>query len=213
MTTTMTPDEKALYEQHEAQIRLKSDAFIDYLVKRGLVGEKNIDDEKIRLAQQEKKKNAYHNTLLLLKNYRTIAWMMECFPENVAEELDKPFEGIDELLDQIDLEISMDNRKLQYRIEGIRKTRILIDRLNEALTVLKKKPNDGSRLYNIVYQTFITPEEISLTDLLNRLDISPRHYYRLREQTINILSIRLWSSPGADVDFWLDMMTLMEGLN
>ena len=139
--------------------------------------------------------------------------MMECFPENVAEELDRPFEGLDELLDQIDLEISMDNRKLQYRIAGIRKTRILIDRLNEALTVLKKKPNDGSRLYNIVYQTFITPDEMSLTDLPNRLDISPRHYYRLREQAINILSIRLWSSPGADVDFWLDMMTLMEGLN
>lgn len=117
------------------------------------------------------------------------------------------------MIDRIDIETSLDNKKLESRIAGIQKSRILLDRVNEALTVLKKKPSDGERLYNLIYQTYITPEKLSLTDLLYRLDLSPRHYYRLREQAITILSIRLWASPAADVDFWLEMLTLLEGLN
>ena len=202
----------SLYEQQEERIRVQSDAFITLLTERGILGDHRIDDERIRNARQTKQKNTYHNTLMLLKNYRTIAWMLECFPDNVAEELDRPFENLDELIDHIDVEMSMGNRKLESRIEGVRKSRILLDRVNEALTVLKKKPENGEILYNLIYQTFITPENLSLTDILYRLDISPRHYYRLRSQAITILSIRLWAAPAKDVDFWLEMLTLLEGL-
>lgn len=203
----------SLYEQQEERIRVQSDAFISLLTERGILGDHRIDDERIRNARQTKQKNTYHNTLMLLKNYRTIAWMLECFPDNVAEELDRPFENLDELIDHIDVEMSMGNRKLESRIEGVRKSRILLDRVNEALTVLKKKPENGEILYNLIYQTFITPENLSLTDILYRLDISPRHYYRLRSQAITILSIRLWAAPAKDVDFWLEMLTLLEGLS
>ena len=193
----------SLYEQQEERIRVQSDAFITLLTERGILGDHRIDDERIRNARQTKQKNTYHNTLMLLKNYRTIAWMLECFPDNVAEELDRPFENLDELIDHIDVEMSMGNRKLESRIEGVRKSRILLDRVNEALTVLKKKPENGEILYNLIYQTFITPENLSLTDILYRLDISPRHYYRLRSQAITILSIRLWQ---------LRQKTLISGL-
>ncbi len=206
-------DNISLYEQQEERIRVQSDAFITLLTERGILGDHRIDDERIRNARQAKQKNTYHNTLMLLKNYRTIAWMLECFPDNVAAELDRPFENLDELIDHIDIEMSMGNRKLESRIEGVRKSRILLDRVNEALTVLKKKPENGEILYNLIYQTFITPENLSLTDILYRLDISPRHYYRLRSQAITILSIRLWSAPAKDVDFWLEMLTLLEGLS
>ena len=145
----------SLYEQQEERIRVQSDAFITLLTERGILGDHRIDDERIRNARQTKQKNTYHNTLMLLKNYRTIAWMLECFPDNVAEELDRPFENLDELIDHIDVEMSMGNRKLESRIEGVRKSRILLDRVNEALTVLKKKPENGEILYNLIYQTFI----------------------------------------------------------
>ena len=203
----------SLYEQQEERISVQTEAFITLLPERGILGDHRIDDERIRNARQTKQKNTYHNTLMLLKNYRTIAWMLECFPDNVAEELDRPFENLDELIDHIDVEMSMGNRKLESRIEGVRKSRILLDRVNEALTVLKKKPENGEILYNLIYQTFITPENLSLTDILYRLDISPRHYYRLRSQAITILSIRLWAAPAKDVDFWLEMLTLLEGLS
>ena len=69
------------------------------LAQRGIISDKNIDGEKMKNVGQEKK---YHNTLLLLKNYRTIAWVLECFPDTLAEELEQPFEGLDELLDRFD---------------------------------------------------------------------------------------------------------------
>ncbi len=47
--------------------------------------------------------------------------MLECFPETIAQELDKPLENLDALLDQVDLEMSMGNRKLESRIAGVQK--------------------------------------------------------------------------------------------
>ena len=71
--------------------------------------------------------------------------------------------------------------------------------INDALTVLKKKPGNGPRLYELIYLTYIVPEKLSHTDLLFRLDLSSRQYYRLREEAISILSIRLWSVPEEEL--------------
>ena len=110
-------NKKAMYKQEEDRIIAHSEAFIGLLTRRGILGDQKIDDEKIRIAQQEKKKNTYHNTLMLLKNYRTIAWMLECFPDSIAEELDEPFEGLDELIDRIDIETSLDMQSsFQYNL-------------------------------------------------------------------------------------------------
>ena len=136
---------------------------------------------------------------MLLSHYRDIAWALECFPEAVAQELDEPFEKLDTLLDRMDAEAGMGNRKLESRVESLRKSRLLLDRINEALTVLKKKPGNGPRLYELIYLTYIVPEKLSHTDLLFRLDLSSRQYYRLREEAISILSIRLWSVPEEEL--------------
>ncbi len=206
-------DNKAKYTQQEDNITANSEAFINLLTSRGILGDSKIDNEKIRAAKREKRKNTYHNTLMLLKNYRTIAWMIECFPDTIAAELEEPFECLDDLIDRVEAEVSFSNKKLENRIEGVQKSRMLIDRVNEALTVLKKKPDNGKKLYDLIYNTYITPEKLSLTEILYRLDVSPRHYYRLREQAINIIAVRLWALPGTDADFWLDMLTLMESLS
>ena len=65
-------DNISLYEQQEERIRIQSDAFITLLTERGILGDHRIDDERIRNARQAKQKNTYHNTLMLLKNYRTL---------------------------------------------------------------------------------------------------------------------------------------------
>lgn len=200
------------YEQQEAQIAEKSQAFINLLTQRGILANPKVTDEKIRAARWKKDRDSYHNTLLLLQNYRTLVWVMECFPETVAEELDRPFSDVDELLEQMDLQLAMGNKKLETRLEGARKSRLLLDRVNDALTVLKHKPNNGKKLYRLIYLTYIAPEQLSHTELLYRLDMSSRHYYRLRQQAITILSIRLWSVPSAEVDLWLDMLSFLEEL-
>lgn len=208
----MSKQDNSLYEQQERRIQAQSDAFITLLTKRGILADQQINDEKKRIAKQEKAKNSYHNTLMLLQHYRTIMWMLECFPETVAVELDRPFEGIDRLIENIDTAVTLENKKIESRIKGIQKSRLLIDRVNEALTVLKKKPENGERLYDLIFATYIAPEKLNHQDLMFKLNMSSRNYYRLRQQAITILSIRLWSAPASDVDFWLEMLTLLEGL-
>lgn len=198
--------------EQQGKMQIQSDAMIGLLTDRGILPDTGIDNEKVREARKEKQKNTYHNTMMLLQHYRTIVWLFECFPGNVAGELEKPFEGVDTLLEQVDLEVSWGNRKLESRLEGIQKSRLLLDRVNEALTVLKKKPENGERLYQLIYLTYIAPEKLSHHELLYRLDMSSRHYYRLRQQAITILSIRLWAAPDTEVDVWLEMVTLIEGM-
>ena len=208
----MKNQEKMTYEQQEAQIAEKSQAFINLLTQRGILANPKVTDEKIRAARQKKDRDSYHNTLLLLQNYRTLVWVMECFPETVAEELDRPFSDADELLEQMDLQLTMGNRKLENQLEGAKKSRLLLDRVNEALTVLRQKPRNGDDLYKLIYLTYIGPETLSHRELIYRLAMSSRQYYRFREQAITILSIRLWSAPSANVDFWLDMLTFLESI-
>lgn len=181
------------------------------LTNRGVIEDENIVDDKMREAQQKKQKTAYHNTELLLKQYKNIAWMLECFPDTIAEELEQPFENVDNVINRLDLEMALGNRKIENRLESVRKTRLVLDRVNDALTVLKKKPEDGERLYDLIYLTYITSETLSHNEILYRLNLSSRHYYRLREQAISILSIRLWSAPNKDIDFWLEMLATLEG--
>ena len=129
----------------------QTEKILRLLTKRGFIGDEDINDEKIRSAQRERQKVAYHNTELLLKQYKNIAWMIECFPDTIAEELEQPFEKVDDVINRLDIEMSLGNRKVENRLASIRKTRLVLDRINDALSVLKKKPDDGERLYDLIW--------------------------------------------------------------
>lgn len=204
--------EQTVNQQKGQPIPDKSDAVIQLLTQRGILANNQIKDPRIRQAQQEKQRRMYHNTQLLLEQYRNIAWALECFPDTVAEELDHPLGDLDSLLGKMDVEMSLGNQKLESRLESIKKSRLLLDRVNEALTVLKKKPDNGPKMYELIYQTYLAPEKLSHADLLYRLYISSRHYYRLRQQAITILSIRLWATPSREMDSWLELLTLLDNL-
>lgn len=163
--------DKTLYEQQESKLSEQSAAFIELLTKRGILEDARIDDDRVRQAKKEKKKNMYHNTFLLLQHYRSILWTLECFPANVAEELDRPLQDLDTLLDRLDLELGLNNRKLESRMESIRRSRLLVDRLNEAVSILKTKPVNGHKMYDIIYMTFLGPDKLTHEELLYRLDI------------------------------------------
>lgn len=189
---------------------ISAEAVITVLLKRGYISDQRIANEKDRAASKEKQRKVYHNTELLLKNYRTISWMLECFPRTIAEELDKPFESTDEMIERLDVEMSLGNRKLENRMENVKKTRLVLDRINDALTVLKKKPEDGDRLYELIYLTYISADVLNHSELLYRLNLSSRHYYRLREQAIAVISLRLWAAPNSETDAWLEVLSALE---
>ena len=201
----------ALYAQQETQLQQQSEAFLAMLTKRGILGDAAITDERKRQVDMDRKRKAYHNTNLMLGHYRDIVWALECFPAEIAEELDRPMEALDAILNAVDARIGMDDIKIERRLESVKKSRLLLDRINDALTVLQRKPGDGDLMYRIIYETFITPEKLTVAEILYRLNISMRHYYRMRSQAVNILSLRLWSAPAAELDAWLDVLTLLEG--
>ncbi len=88
---------------------------------------------------KKRKYNLYHNTLLLLKNYRNICWQLKAFPANITAELDQPLAEVDNILSLVDDQLDMGNRRLESRLRSLQKSRILIDRLNEAVAILKNK--------------------------------------------------------------------------
>lgn len=100
----------------------------------------------------------------------------------------------------------MNNRKLEGRMESVCRSRLLVDRLNDAVSILKSKPVNGNKMYDIIYMTFLGPDKLMHEDLLYRLG----HYYRLRTQAINIIALRLWSAPAGEVDSWLEVLSILE---
>ena len=72
-------------------------------------------------------------------------------------------------------------------------------------------PDNGPLLYDLIFLTYISEEKLHQTDVLYRLNISRRHYYRLKEQAINIISLRLWSVPSTNSDLWLDLVSMLSG--
>lgn len=205
-------NDKSTHEQHEPRLLSQSEAFLAMLTKRGLLEDAEISDDKVRQAAKQKKRRSYHNTQLMLQHYRDINWALECFPADVAEELDSPLCDLDSLLSMISAEITFDNKKLENRLQSVQRSRMLLDRFNEALTVLRHKPGNGELMYQCLFLTYIAPETLSHTEILYRLNISSRHYYRVRQQAINILSIRLWAAPAGELDAWLEVLTLLEAL-
>lgn len=147
---------------------------LDLLVNRGVVEDKRIINPKVRLDKQKRNQMAYHNTELLLKHYSDIVWLLECFPDTIAEELEEPIKDVDELIDRLDLEIAKGNRRVENRLKSLEATRLMLDRINDALTVLKRKPRDGETLYELIRLTYIEPEKLSHNELLFRLSISSR---------------------------------------
>ena len=200
------------YVQQENVLSSRSEAFLDMLTRRGLVEDSEIADDRVRSAVKAKKRKMYHNTQLMLRHYRDINWALECFPADIARELDHPLSDLDSLLSLINAEIGMENVKLENRMMSIQKSRLLLDRLNEALSVLRSKPVNGELMYQSLFLTYIAPESLTHTEIIFRMNVSSRHYYRIRQQAINILSIRLWATPAGELDAWLEVLTLLEAL-
>ena len=199
------------YAEEEENLAAKSAAFVHYLTRRGYLITQKASNDEAELRRQEFAKKAYHNTELLLQSYRDLVWAVESIPDQIASELEMPFATLDELVSRIDLELAMNNRVLEGRLSSISQSRMLIDRMNEAVSVLKKKPTDGPLLYDVIFQTYMSkdiPE--NAYDLFYKLHLSRRKYYEVRKKAIRLISLRLWSAPNREINMWLDVLTMLD---
>ena len=200
------------FDEEEQRILQQAAGLLDLLAKKGVLEDHQISDERIRRARKSTAKKAYHNTEVLLDQYRTIVWILECSPREIAHELSVQTKGFDELIERLDYELNIENKKVEGKVWSLMKTRLLIERLNDALTVLKMKPRDGELLFQLVYDAYINPVERDCYTLMEKLHVSERTYYRLRKEALTVISMRLWSAPTADVDDWLEILTLIEDM-
>lgn len=198
------------YEAKERELIEKNAQFHRFFTSAGIIEDKSIQDPRKRKAKQLRAKRQYQNTQLLLENYQTIAWVVENFPEEIMEELEQPMTSVDQLLDRVDLELSMENRRLESRFRSVAKSRLLIDRVNQALTALRGSPGNGEELYQLIHKTYIKPEYADINDLFESLAMSRRKYYYQREKAIMLISIVLWSAPRKDVAQWLEFLTILD---
>ena len=108
------------YDAEELKLQAQSASIVDYLKRKGIVEDTHIDNEKIRKAQQSKAQKAYHNTEVLLNQYRMVVWVLECIPGEIAAELLGPVKDVDELAEKLDLQMSLENKRVESR--GIHNT-------------------------------------------------------------------------------------------
>ena len=71
------------YEQQEKCLSDRSQKFIEYLTRRGLLPERKLHDEKSAARRQELAKKAYHNTEMLLYSYREMVWALKTIIEGM----------------------------------------------------------------------------------------------------------------------------------
>ncbi len=166
----------------------------DYLISSGLIPDMNIRNEHVRDVIQKRNEIQYHNTKLLLKKYRDIAWQLKYSPYEIAKELDWSCKDAEEVIKAISCECLRGNKALEYRIERLEQSVQMFQALNEALTILKSKPVNGEICYKILYQLYIQPDKIPVEQVILNIGIAKSSFYYLRDEAIETVSDRLWYS-------------------
>ena len=99
--------DKKQHEDEERGISVRGKEFIKYLTESGYLADPKIEDAVTRTRTQDFTKKTYHNTKLLLRQYRDIMWSLECIPADLQSELDIPLADLDALIFRLDMEMSI----------------------------------------------------------------------------------------------------------
>lgn len=132
------------------------------------------------------------NTKLLLRNYRDLKKHSENAVFDAASAQDE------EVFDILDL-MSEWSREEASTVESIKKsaakTKLIMDHVDEMMRIYEsaccrsKKPED-LRKYNILFDYYIGPDDLSIEDIADKYSIEPRTVYRdLRDAAARITAL------------------------
>lgn len=201
---------KMNHAEEEMKLSGNERRFLDFLKKGGYLSDPEVENPEVRAKKRADNRRIYHNTQLMLEHYRDLVWAMESIPNDLKDELDVPLADLDILISRLDMELSLNNRRLESRIDALIKSRALVDRLNEAIDYLKTKPDEGELMYQIIYYTFIGEKMNSVYDILNKIGIAKTRYYKLRKKAITMISVKLWTVPDIKLELWLELLSYFE---
>ena len=142
----------------------------------------------------------YHNTWILLKNYRDAVWNLELAVQQVRSNFEIEYgTTIEEFLDSIYLAgADLNGSKLEDYAKSIERSNKMLKLIDSSVNILRNKHKHGEQYYWILYYSFLSPQQLQNTDEIieclhpHIANISPRTYYRKRPEAIQALSSILW---------------------
>lgn len=201
---------KMNHAEEEMKLSGNERRFLDFLKKSGYLSDPEVENPEVRAKKKADNRRIYHNTQLMLEHYRDLVWAMESIPNDLKDELDVPLADLDILISRLDMELSLNNRRLESRIDALIKSRALVDRLNEAISFLRTKPGEGELLYQIIYHTYIGKKPENFYEVIDKVGLSKSRYYTLRKRAITMIGVKLWSVPDEKLELWLELLSYFE---
>lgn len=201
---------KMNHAEEEMKLSGNERRFLDFLKKSGYLSDPEVENPEVRAKKRADNRRIYHNTQLMLEHYRDLVWAMESIPNDLKDELDVPLADLDILISRLDMELSLNNRRLESRIDALIKSRALVDRLNEAISFLRTKPGEGELLYQIIYHTYIGKKPENFYEVIDKVGLSKSRYYTLRKRAITMIGVKLWSVPDEKLELWLELLSYFE---
>lgn len=135
----------------------------------------------------------YHDTLMLLKKYRDIAWIVEVSSRNLQEEFRAEYgcPGRDVLNS---LALNKTDASLMDCSQSLEHSAKMLHIIDSAVDLIREKHKKGELYYWILYYAYLSPHKYeNSSEILRALEskappISLRTYYARREEAIELLS-------------------------
>lgn len=183
----------------------------------GILTDENLSinsEEKAPPAKKKYKFTVHHNTILLLKKYRDLKWVVE---QDLADQVDLPPDNIDAIIEKLKDGIEIhDNKILERRVQEIIKTKRLLSILEGAVMSLKYHHSHGKEKYDVIYYTYLCMdrEVIAMTsgELFLKCNLAQATYYRIKREAINNLSSILWQTSGAAYRLFIELWDIIEDI-
>lgn len=142
----------------------------------------------------------YHNTQLLLRNYRCAVWNLEMELSQICDSYPMNTDGSleDKLFYMEEAGASYYGSHLQRQASNARMTWQMIQYIDKSLSLIRHKHYDGELYYLILYYSYIAPEKhytlLEQLDLLQHhgIYLSRRSFYRRRKEAVCLLGSVLW---------------------
>ena len=135
----------------------------------------------------------YHDTLMLLKKYRDIAWIVEVSSRNLQEEFRAENGG-----PPAGMFLTVLHASLMDCSQSLEHSAKMLHIIDSAVDLIREKHKKGELYYWILYYAYLSPHKYeNSSEILRALEskappISLRTYYARREEAIELLSSVLW---------------------
>ena len=157
----------------------------------------------------------FHNTEVLLKNYRDVVWSLEVAVhrviQNFYQEYGRDIEGFLELTYEAGLDLN--GTEIEAQTKTIARSRNMLRMIDCSVDLLRTKHKNGELYYWILYYTYLSPQEMqNIDEIVDKLkdymkDISRSTYFRKKNEAVMQLGRVLWGYTSREC---LNIVYLLE---